>query len=97
MRHFKMNKYDTYITIKLAAANVQKLHFKKKKNNLLLFTCISRFQPHQHLFTEISVEFVLYKGNMSAEGEMVRLILKRYRLVMSREKPAITTAAAEVT
>lgn len=31
MRHFKMNKYDTYITIKLAAANVQKLHFKKKK------------------------------------------------------------------
>lgn len=30
MRHFKKNKYDTYITIKLAAANVQKLHFKKK-------------------------------------------------------------------
>lgn len=34
---------------------------------------------------------------MSAEGEMVRLILKRNRLLCHRKKNAITTAAAEVT
>lgn len=81
-----MNTYDTYITIKLAAANVQRLHFKKNNNNLLLFPCISCFQPHQHLFTEISIEFVLCKGKESAVGEMVRLILKRNRLLCHRKK-----------